>query len=164
MEVVFQKDGVVQINDAHIIFPHFSGKEDDFHRSGERDFHVLIPDSEIADALVKNGWNVNIKPPREEGDTPFMKLKIKVNVNSFRPPKVYLVSGNKMNELDEETIGMLDSIDIRSADLDIRPYHSRVQGVEYQTAYLSAIRVYQELDRFAAEYAEEEAPEEVPFD
>lgn len=55
---------------------------------------------------------------------------------------------------------MLDDIDIASVSLDIRPYDSEVNGQYYRTAYLQSMKVVQNIDRFAAEYAEEEYPEE----
>ena len=55
---------------------------------------------------------------------------------------------------------MLDSIDIRSVDLDITPYDGEGMYGPYRKAYLKSIWVYQEVDRFAARYAEEEYPEE----
>jgi hypothetical protein len=51
--------------------------------------------------------------------------------------------------LDEESIDCLDNIDIMSVDLDIRPYDWEVQGKAGRTAYLQAIHVIQEVDRFA---------------
>ena len=57
-------------------------------------------------------------------------------------------------------VPMLDDIDIYSVNLDIRPYDWEVNGKTGRTAYLQAMKVIQEIDRFAAEMAEEESPEE----
>ena len=57
-------------------------------------------------------------------------------------------------------VPMLDDIDICSVNLDIRPYDWEVNGKTGRTAYLQAMKVIQEIDRFAAEMAEEEYPEE----
>ena len=69
-------------------------------------------------------------------------------------------TGDRVNRLDEETISVLDDIDIRSVDLDIRPYDWDVNGKSGRTAYLQSIEIIQEIDRFAARYAEEESPED----
>ena len=61
-----------------------------------------------------------------------------------------------MRKLDEESISMLDDIDILSVDLDIRPYDWEVQGKTGRTAYLQSINVVQEIDRFAARFAQDE--------
>lgn len=159
MNVTFAPRGILQIDDARIIYRNFSGVGSKYNREGDKNFAVLITDEGIADELVKNGWNVRIKDPREEGESPFMYLPVKIKF-SDRGPNAYLLTGKKLNKLDEETIGILDAIDILSVDLDVRPYDWEVNGKEGRTAYLQSIRVIQDIDRFAAQYAEEEGPEE----
>ena len=148
-------NGYLEINEARIIWPNFSGRGDRFNREGDRNFHLVIPDQEICDALLNDkneygdGWNVKIKAPREEGDTPFMHMPVKVKFNQ-RGPNIYLVSGNKQVALNEDTVKCLDYIDIVSCDMDIRPYDDTLtNGSSFRTAYLSAMRVYQRVDRFA---------------
>lgn len=153
--VTFAPRGILQIDDARIIYRNFSGAPSKFNREGDRNFAVVIPEQELADALIDAGWNVRIKPPREDDDAPFMYLPVKVKFND-RGPTVYLKSGNAMNRLTEETIGMLDDVDIAGVDLDIRPYDWEVNGREGRTAYLQSIHVTQEIDRFAARYAKDE--------
>lgn len=159
MELTFAPRGILQIDDARIAFRNFRGEGDKFNREGDRNFVLIIPTEEIADALTKEGWNVKIRDPLEEGDTPFMYLPVKVKFND-RGPQVYLVTGGRRNRLDEETVAMLDDIDIINVNLDIRPYDWEVNGKTGRTAYLQAIEVFQEIDRFAARYAEEESPRE----
>ena len=159
MELVFAPRGILQINDARIMFRNFRGEGDKFNREGDRNFVLIIPNEEIADALAKEGWNVKINDPREEGDTPFMYLPVKVKFND-RGPQIYLITGERHNRLDENSVAILDDIDILSVNLDIRPYDWEVNGKTGRTAYLQAIEVFQEIDRFAARYAEEENPRE----
>ena len=159
MHVTFAPKDILQIDDARIIYRNFSGAPSKFNREGDRNFAVVIPNEDIKDALIEKGWNVKIKPPREDGDTPFMILPIKIKFNDYGP-RVYLKTGDKMNTLDEETIDILDNIDIASVDLDVRPYDWEVNGKTGRTAYLQGIKVTQEIDRFAARFAEEEYPEE----
>ena len=157
MNVTFEKRGVLMIDDARIVYRNFSGTGSRYNREGDRNFAVVIPDKEIADALIENGWNVKIKPPREEGDSPFMYMPIKVKFND-RGPNVYLVTGKRMNRLDEESVSCLDDVDIQSVDMDIRPYDWEVNGRSGRSAYLQSIKVTQRIDRFAAENEEEEEP------
>lgn len=159
MELTFAPRGILQIDDARIIYRNFRGEGGKFNREGDRNFAVVIPKQELADELLNRGWNVKIKPPKDEEDSPFMYLPVKVKFND-RGPQVYLRTGDMVNRLDEETISMLDDIDIRSVDLDIRPYDWDVNGKSGRTAYLQSIEVIQEIDRFAARYAEEEHPED----
>ena len=149
MEITFAPRDILQIDDARIVYRNFSGTGSKFNREGDRNFAVVIPDQDMADELVNRGWNVKIKPPRDEDDTPFMFLPVKIKFNE-RGPKVYLQSGERTVELDEEGIDCLDDVDILEVDLDIRPYDWEVNGKQGRTAYLQSIHVVQEIDRFAA--------------
>lgn len=162
MKINFAARGVVQIDEARIIYRNFAGAPSKFNREGDRNFAVVIEDQDIAEALTEKGWNVKIKPPREEGDEPFMFLPVKVKFND-RGPRVYLqnsLGGRNRVTLDEDTVGILDNVDITNVDLDIRPYDWDVQGKTGRTAYLQSICVTQEVDRFLDRYAEQESPEE----
>lgn len=159
MELTFAPRDILQIDDARIIYRNFRGEGGKFNREGDRNFAVVIPKQELADELLNRGWNVKNKPPKDEEDSPFMYLPVKVKFND-RGPQVYLRTGDRVNRLDEETISVLDDVDIRSVDLDIRPYDWDVNGKSGRTAYLQSIEVIQEIDRFAARYAEEESPED----
>lgn len=162
MKINFAARGVVQIDEARIIYRNFAGAPSKFNREGDRNFAVVIEDQDIAEVLTEKGWNVKIKPPREEGDEPFMFLPVKVKFND-RGPKVYLqnsLGGRNRVTLDEDTVGILDNVDITNVDLDIRPYDWDVQGKTGRTAYLQSICVTQEVDRFLDRYAEQESPEE----
>ena len=150
MRITYAPRDILQIDDARIIYRNFSGRGDKYNREGDRNFAVVIPDEETADELTNLGWNVKIKPPREDGDTPFMFLPVKVKFND-RGPNVYLKTGNVQNKLDEESVGLLDNIDIIGVDLDIRPFDWDVNGKQGRTAYLQSIRVIQDVDRFAGD-------------
>ena len=159
MNVTFAPRGILQIDDARIIYRNFSGVGSKFNREGDRNFAVYIPDEDMAEELKERGWNVKIKPPREDGDDPFMFLPVKIKFND-RGPSVYLVTGNKKTPLNENTVSCLDDIDILSVDLDIRPYDWEVNDKTGRTAYLQSIWVTQEVDRFASRMMDEEYPEE----
>lgn len=159
MNVTFAPRGILQIDDARIIYRNFSGVGSKFNREGDRNFAVYIGDEDVANELRDRGWNVKIKPPREDGDDPFMFLPVKIKFND-RGPSVYLVTGNKKTPLNENTVSCLDDIDILSVDLDIRPYDWEVNGKTGRTAYLQSIWVTQEVDRFASRMMDDEYPEE----
>lgn len=155
MRITFAPRGILQIDEARIIYRNFSGIGSKYNREGDRNFAVVIPNQELADALIEVNWNVKIKPPRDEDDTPFMYLPVKVKFND-RGPSIYLKTGTAMNKLDEESVSCLDNVDILSVDLDVRPYDWDVNGKTGRTAYLQSICVTQEIDRFAERYSEEE--------
>lgn len=157
MELTFAPRDILQINDARIIYRNLRGEGSKFNREGDRNFAVAIPNQELADELIDRGWNVKIKERIDE--EPFRYLPVKVKFND-RGPRVYLVSGNAHRELSEDMVSIVDEIDIRSVNLDVRPYDWEVNGKTGRTAYLQSMEVVQEIDRFAARYAEEESPEE----
>ena len=149
--------GVLQIEDARIIYRNFAGVGSKYNRDGDRNFAVIIPNQEIADELIADGWAVKIKPPRDEDDSPFMYLPVKVKFNN-RGPAAYVKSGNSVQRLNQDTIGMLDEIDIQSVDMDLRAYDWEVNGKTGRSAYLQAINVIQNIDRFGAQYQAQELP------
>lgn len=151
MEITFAPKGILQIDDARIIYRNFSGVGSKFNREGDRNFAVIIPDQETADSLISEGWNVRIKPPREDDEEPFMYLPIKIKFND-RGPVCYLATGETLTRLNEETIACLDDVDILSVDLDVRPYDWEVNGKNGRTAYLQGIQVTQRVDRFASRF------------
>lgn len=166
LEIIGGRNPMLQIDDARICFRNFKGEGSMYNADGARNFSLVIPDEEIADALRNDvnefgvGWNVKIRAPRDEGEQPFMHLPVKVKYTERSKPRVYLISGRNRVELKEDTIGMLDDIEIRSVDLDIRPYDGEGRFGPHRTAYLQSIFVTQEIDRLAARFAEEEYPEE----
>lgn len=157
MNVTFAPRGILQMDDARIIFRNFSGAPSQYNREGDRNFAVVIPDEGLANRLVEDGWNVKIKDARDAGDPPFMYLPVKIKFND-RGPICYLQTGNRLNKLDEESIDILDNVDIASVDLDIRPYDWEVNGKTGRSAYLQSIKVVQAIDRFAAQFAEDDVP------
>ena len=166
MELTFAPKGILEIDDARICFRNFRGEGSLYNNEGDRNFSLVIPDEEIADALMNDknefgvGWNVKIRAPREEGEAPFMHLPVKVKYTERSGPRVYLISGKNRVELNEDTIGMLDDIDIKSVDMNIRPYDGEGRFGPFRSAYLQSIYIVQNVDRFAARFSEEEYPGE----
>ena len=177
MDVTINPKGILQIDNARIIFKNFRGERGKYNNEGDRNFALVISGGifddgrrakevtaeEMAECLMNDvnrygvGWNVKIKAPQEEGGQSFIYLPVKVRCNEYGP-KIFLKTGDKVNELDEETIGILDKISILSVDLDIRPYDDEVSGKPFRAAYLQSMGVTQEVDRIVSRYAEEEFP------
>ena len=151
MNVCFAPKGIMQIDDARIIFKNFEGRGDKFNREGDRNFSLLIEDPNTADAMKKQGWNVKIKEGRDPDEGPFMRLPVKVKFTEYGPT-VYLNSAGNVVKLNEESIGCLDNIEIETVNMDIRPYDWEVNGKTGRTAYLQSMEVIQRIDRFAARY------------
>ena len=154
MEIRLMNNGA-QIDGAHLVFRNFAGEAGPYNREGDRSFAIVLDDNKWSDMLADEGYNVKIKDPREEGDTPFMFLSVKVNFKG-RPPRIYLQSGSARTTLSEDSISCFDNMDILYADLDIRAYDWNVNGVSGRTAYLDSICVHQRVDRFMEEMEDTE--------
>ena len=149
MTVTTNQRGVLQIDDCRIIFRNFAGEEDQYNRAGDRNFALVIPDEELAKQLTDDGWNVKIKPSRVEGELPLMFLPVKVTFSERSGPACYIDSNGTRVQLDATTVHRLDRIDAYRIDMDVRPYDwGPITGKYGRTAYLSAICMYANVDRF----------------
>lgn len=155
--------GNVSIRNAHIIFRNFSGAESKFNAAGNRNFCVIIDDEEMVKTLTDDGWNVKILASRDPDEAPKNYIQVKVSFDYY-PPAVYLISGNNKTQLDEDTIDILDSADIKKIDLAIRPYPWEVNGKTGVKAYLKTMYVTIFEDEFAEEYRNLGKPFEEPED
>lgn len=149
MKIEYAPKGVLVIDDANIVYRNFRGEGSAYNHEGDRNFALVIPDEDTAEHLLNDGWNVKVKPPKQEGEEPFRYLPVKVKFND-RGPKIYLKSGENKIVLTEEDVDIIDKIDIMAVSMDIRPYDWRMaDGKSGRSAYLQAMEVYQRVDRFA---------------
>lgn len=144
-------NGNLSIENARIIFRNFSGKPSKFNREGDRNFCVVIDDPEQAAQLAEDGWNVRISTPRDEDAEPVHYIPVAVVFSNY-PPSITLITGDKMNPIDEELVGELDTMEIKTCDIILRPYNWEVNGDSGVKAYLKTMYVVQEVDEFAHKY------------
>ncbi len=140
----------IKIENARIGFRNFAGKEGKFNNAGRRNFCVFL-ETEIAEELESDGWNIRWLQPREEGDTPQPYLQVAVQYSN-RPPKVTLVTKHNRTVLDESTIDILDFAEIENVDLMLNPYNWDVQGKQGVKAYLNVMYVTIVEDEFESKY------------
>lgn len=141
------------IENARILFRNFSGKPGRFNNEGNRNFCVVIEDSHLAAALVRDGWNVRYLKPRNEDEDPQPYLQVAVRFDNF-PPKIVLITSSGKTILGEEEVNILDWADIANVDLIINPSHYNVNGKEGIKAYLKSMYVTIEEDEFEQKYSD----------
>ena len=115
---------VLKLTHAQFIYcPNFSARADTYNpNGGKRYFNVKVPE-DIVDSLIADGWNVKATNPKDDQAVEHY-IKVNVNFNGFRPPKVWVKSGAKGEPvlLDEETIGQMDTFEIVDMELNITPW------------------------------------------
>ena len=142
----------IVVENAHILFRNFSGKEGDFNPAGNRNFCVLI-DDEHAKKYSEDGWNIRTLKPKDEGQPEQPYLPVAVRFGDY-PPKVVLISSRGKTQLDESSVGILDWAEIQNVDLIVRPHNwSNPSGTKRGVkAYLKSIYVTLVEDEFESKY------------
>ncbi len=142
-------------------FRNFTGREQKFNHEGDRNFCVKIEDPEMAERLTNDGWNIKILAPRDENEAATNYIQVTVKFQDKYPrlnPKIFLISGinGRKTKITEETVSMLDDIEIEHVDLSIRPRPwTDDDGVSHIKAYLDTMYVTEKADRWAAKYSDD---------
>lgn len=155
----------IKIENARIVFRNLSGKPDKFNpQGGKRSFSVVIEDSEFANELKREGWNIkqfNQSPDSDEEPAHF--ISVKVSYNNI-PPHIYLCTSKNKTLLNEDTVGQLDYAEISNVDIVITPYQYEMSGRSGISAYVKTMYVTVVEDEFASKYEYDDLDdEEIPF-
>ncbi|MBP5594215.1 MAG: hypothetical protein J6Y02_02445 [Pseudobutyrivibrio sp.] len=145
-------DNITQ-EDALIIWKNFSGLPDKFSPQGGKKTFSLVLSEEDAKKYFDIGWNVKAREPKDGDGETLYYLPVKVSY-AVKPPKVVMVTRKNKTDLDEDTIGLLDSKDIERADVCVTPYEWEVGGKHGITAYLKTLYAVIAEDEFAEKYGD----------
>jgi hypothetical protein len=152
--VMAKQDGTIVMENVQILFRNFAGEEGQYNREGDRNFAVLL-DETNARMLGEDGWNVKVLKPREgdedEEERPYLPVSV-----SFkgRPPRIVMITSRGKTNLTEDQVGMLDWADIKNVDLIVRPYNWEVNDKTGIKAYLQSLYVTIEEDELEQKYAD----------
>lgn len=142
--------GNIVIEDATLLFRNFAGKEGPYNAEGDRNFCVLIPE-ELVEALLQDGWNIKtLKPQDDEPPKPYMQVTVKFKI---RPPNLVLITSKGRTPLGVHECEILDWLDIKTADVVIRPYEWSVGGKGGIKAYVKSLFITMEEDPLELKYA-----------
>lgn len=130
---------------------------DKFGPSGMRDFVITLEEDEAAQ-LAEMGYNIFYFNTQDDdgNDISIPELKIRVRFDKF-PPEVYTVYGDihgAMTQLDEETIGNLNSLKFLDCYITFTPYNWERNGKKGTTAYLRTMYVVIPKKDFADVFGE----------
>lgn len=150
-------ENLITIENAHLIYRNFSGKEGQYNKAGIRSFNLVIDDPDIAQKMIDDGWN--IRPMRKKNDDdpnepPHWKLAVAVRYDFMPPEIIMLTNTGKKVRLDESMIDMLDYANILNADLTIRARLWSTPTGSGIKAYLKKMYVQIEEDPLDAKYAD----------
>ena len=137
----------ITIEGARIIFRNLAGEQRQFNPKGQRNFCVVL-DDELARVLKKDGWNIKLLQPREEGDEEVPYLPVAVRFGSY-PPKIVTITSKGQTVLNEQTVNLLDTAEIANVDLIVRPYEWEPGRIK---AYVKTMYVVLEEDELEKKY------------
>lgn len=144
------------IEGARLLFTNFSGSPTRFNQDGgKREFSVAIPLNLVED-LERDGWNVKYRKNKDgefDPESPYLGVKVSYK---FRAPAIWLVTGGRKQLMTEDTVGTLDNITIKTADVVIHPSVYDIRGRRGISAYVKELYVVMddESTSFAAKYAD----------
>lgn len=126
-------------------------RKEDRYPSNARTCNIIIPDPELAQEMIDDGFNVRQTQPREGYEQDFMPeyfvkatLKFKSEGGAGDPSVCYVDEDNCSVALDEETVGEIDHMRIRrnSVCATLSPY---TKGA-HPTLYIRQLYVQQDVD------------------
>ena len=146
----------LMIEDAKLLFTNFAGSPTRYNsEGGKRELSVALPLNLVED-LERDGWNVKYRKNADgefDPERPYLGVKVSYK---FRAPAIWLITGGRKQLMTEDTVGTLDNITIKTADVVIHPSVYDVRGQQGISAYVKELYVVMddESASFASKYAD----------
>ena len=150
-----EETGRYVVKGARILFPNFSGDEQDYNQAGKRNFRLLLT-ADLAEEMKSRGVYIRERPPREDDDEPQYLMKVGI----YSDADVRLLTDRKMRPL---TIGDFDLVDkefrkghVGNGDISIEYHVSKNTKVQTSSPYVRADTVIIPIrkSRLLADYEE----------
>lgn len=153
---------IENLSNRNIIFRNFSGRPSQYNKNGDLKFTLVINSPEDAQRLASYGWNVKIKPPRNDGEEPFCTLDVRIRMDlDFAKPKIKMFTRNGSVWIDETRIKTFDDAEFEKVDLVLRQYAwKNGRGESGVSAQLSEMYARIQEGILEAKWAEEESPDD----
>ena len=159
---------IENLRNSNIIYRNFAGEKTQFNTNGSRKFTIKIDSADAAQKLKDQGWNVKIKPPKNEDDDPSYTLEVKVRLDlDWVRPKIAMFTRDRRVTVDENNIAMFDKAEFETVDIVLRQYAwKNMAGASGISAQLSEMYARIQEGVLEAKWAEEEGPgeDDMPFD
>lgn len=151
------------INNAQLIFRNFSERVNT-HSKYDRDrgdgksvnggsFCIRLP-QDIGEELKARGVNVEDYIDRHHPDepaTPLLRVRVQFdNMNDWKNPTIWQISGDTHEKMDEETMAGLDYVDIINADVSVN--FGKNPGKHGFATYLNTAYITIPADDLASKY------------
>jgi hypothetical protein len=144
----------ITIRDAALMWRNFEGRETKFKPAGPdaRSFNVVLTQEQYEE-FHAGGLNVRMKDAREEydEDEPLYTLQIAVGYKQ-RPPRVVMITSSSRVNLGEDSVGVVDWVDIGKVDLIFRCAHWDTAGKTGIKCWLKTMFITINEDELEMEY------------
>lgn len=154
--MAFNNPSDLMIEGAKLLFTNFAGSPTRYNsEGGKREFSVALPLNLIED-LERDGWNIKFRKNADgefDPERPYLGVKVSYK---FKAPAIWLVAAGRKQLMTEDTVGTLDNITIKTADVVIHPSVYDVRGQQGISAYVKELYVVMddESASFASKYAD----------
>ena len=151
---------IENLKNSNIIYRNFSGRTSQYNKNGDLKFTIVIPDPDIAQKLANDGWNIKIKPSKNDDERPFCTLDVRVRMDlTWAKPKIKQFTHKGSVTITEDNIGNFDDAEFETADIVLRQYlWTNPKGESGVSAQLSEMYVKIAEGELESKWAEEECP------